>query len=161
MLKLCFSLIFMCLSSFVFAQKIAGEMNLLSSIVSTPDYQTDRTRVSYVMKRCSALYTVTGLVMMEKMGESKLGKEMTELGAIYADGSMQLDMAIQKSRNPKVNMTIEDWQKTTIDMINRISNIYITDMKNSSDRTGDFFSSAYKSDMNICKDLSKYTKANK
>lgn len=157
MLKLIFTALIGIIAAPIYAQGASSELTPLKKIVNSSDFKTDPTRLSYAMKRCSAIYYVTGGVMMEKMGAKKEGEAMTEVAASYADGSSQLDQMIQKSRNPKSSKTADEWAKINNDAITRIMKIYLDDIKKSADRTGDYFSEDYKSDLTICNNFDKYT----
>lgn len=142
-----------------FAQKNLSELTPLNVIVQSPDFKTDLSRISYVLKRCAAIYTVTGGVMSEKMGELKSGKEMQDYGALLGSSSSELDQSLQKLNNPKkIMLSKQESLKITWESITRIVGIYLEDIQKNIDRTGDYFSSTYKSDLMICKNLDKYSK---
>jgi hypothetical protein len=146
--------------TFVFLSPIAfsAEMTPLSTVVKTNDFKKDHSMASYLLKRCSAISSVMGGVMIEKMGEQEKGRLYQQLGAEYAATSLEIDKAIQNKRNPNSKRTNQEWIQSTQSAVNDLIMLYFDDIKKNTSLTGNYFSDSFKSDMNICNNLSKYLK---
>jgi hypothetical protein len=136
----------------------AAQMTPLSTVVKTNDFKKDHAMASYLLKRCSAISSVMGGVMIEKMGEQDKGRLYQELGAEYAATSLEIDKAIQNKRNPNSKRTNQEWIQSTQSAVNDLIILYFDDIKRSTSLTGNYFSDSFKSDMKICNNLSQFLK---
>jgi hypothetical protein len=137
---------------------ISAEMIPLSKVLKENNLKKDHAMASYVLKRCSAISSVLGGVMIEKMGEQDKGRMYQKIGAEYAVTALEVDKSVQNKRNPKSTKTNQEWIEVTQSAINDLIMLYFDGINKNTSLTGNYFSDAFKSDMIICNNLDKYVK---
>lgn len=136
----------------------SAEMIPLSKVLKENNLKKDHAMASYVLKRCSAISSVLGGVMIEKMGEQDKGRTYQKIGAEYAATSLEVDKSVQNKRNPKSTKTNQEWIEVTQAAINDLIMLYFDGITKNTSLTGNYFSDAFKSDMIICNNLDKHIK---
>lgn len=137
---------------------LSAEMTPLSTVVKNNDLKKDHAMASYLVKRCSAISSVIGGVMIEKMGEQEKGKNFQKDAAEYAAVATQIDKSLQNKRNPNSRKTDQEWNESTYSVIKDLMMLYFDGIKKNSALTGNYFSDSFKSDIDICNNLNKYVK---
>jgi hypothetical protein len=136
----------------------SAEMIPLSKVLKENNLKKDHAMASYVLKRCSAISSVLGGVMIEKMGEQEKGRIYQKLGAEYAATALEVDRSVQNKRNPKSTKTNQEWIEVTQSAVNDLIMLYFDGINKNTALTGNYFSDSFKSDMIICNNLDKYVK---
>ena len=137
---------------------VSAEMIPLSKVLKENNLKKDHAMASYVLKRCSAISSVLGGVMIEKMGEQEKGRTYQKLGAEYAATALEVDRSVQNKRNPKSTKTNQEWIEVTQSAVNDLIMLYFEGINKNTALTGNYFSDSFKSDMVICNNLDKYVK---
>jgi len=147
------TLIFLfCISSFAHAQSITGMVPLDKIYIESTK---DDAKLSYLLQRCSAIYTIMAIGAKEQMNNEKLFNNYYQGYSTFATMAVLNDMNVVKKRKPNSKVDEEWLAKNTGDAIKRIIDLYKQDIANEKARSGDSFSKFFMIDFSVCQKIEK------
>jgi len=145
-------ILLICVSSLTNAQSITGMVPLDKIYIESIK---DDAKLSYLLQRCSALYTVMATGVKEHMNDEKLFNYYYRGYSTFATMAVLNDMNVIKKRKPNSKVDEEWIAKNTADAIKRIIDLYKQDIANEKARSGDSFSKFFMNDFALCQKMEK------
>jgi hypothetical protein len=145
-------ILLICVSSLTNAQSITGMVPLDKIYIESTK---DEAKLSYLLQRCSALYTVMAIGVKEHMNNEKLFNYYYQGYSTFATMSVLNDMNVIKKRKPNSKVDDEWLAKNTADAIKRIIDLYKQDIANEKARSGNSFSNFFNNDFALCQKIEK------
>jgi len=140
------------ISSLTNAQSIAGMVPLDKIYIESTK---DDAKLSYLLQRCSAIYTIMAIGVKEYKNDEKLFNYYYQGYSTFATMSVLNDMNVIKKRKPNSKVDDEWLAKNTADAIKRIIDLYKQDIANEKARSGNSFSNFFNYDFDLCQKIEK------
>ena len=144
--------VLICISSLANAQSVTGMVPLDKIYIESTK---DVAKLSYLLQRCSALYTVMAIGVKEHMNDEKLFNYYYQGYSTFGTMAVLNDMDVVKKRKPNSKIDDEWFAKNTADSIKRIIDLYKQDIDNEKARSGNSFSNFFNKDFALCQKIEK------
>jgi hypothetical protein len=115
----------------------------------------DDVKLSYLLKRCAALYTVMAIGAKEQMNDEKLFNYYYQGYSTFATMAVLNDINLIKKRKTNLNVDVELVAKDASDLIKKIIDFYAKDIATEKVRSGDSFSKFFRGDFTVCQKIEK------
>lgn len=146
-MKKLFFIFLICFSTLSNAQSITGMVPLDKIYVES---NKDDAKLSYLLQRCSAVYTIMAIGAKDYMNDEKLFNYYYQGYTIFATFAVLNDMNVTQKRKPNSKVDEEWIAKNTGSAIIRIIDLYKQDIANEKARSGDSFSKFFMNDFSVC-----------
>ena len=141
-----------CISALSNAQSIDGMVPLDKIYIESTK---DDAKLSYLLQRCSAIYTVMAIGAKEYMNDEKLFNYYYHGYSTFIRWAVLNDINVIKKRKPNSKIDDEWIAKNTADAIRKIIDLYKQDIANEKARSGNSFSIFFNNDFSLCQKIEK------